>query len=275
MAGIRTILLHVDATSASIGRLAVAQALAERHGAQLAALFGVRPDAGEAGLAFSAAAALRAIEEGRFDRHTPERARLRQKLSEQGSGSTWCEVVGDTLAHAFVAEAAYADLLVLGRPADEETLGAAPAGFAESVILDSGTPAIVLPPGHRPKTLGDRVLVAWNGSVPSARAMRAALPIMERAKEVQVVSWAAAPPAGPCSGVDVGAWLQRHGIVAEVHCRAPSSHVAEELAALATRLQADLVVMGCYGHTRLRERVFGGVTRSSLAALQLPILTAH
>jgi nucleotide-binding universal stress UspA family protein len=119
------------------------------------------------------------------------------------------------------------------------------------------------------------MLLAWDGSPPSARAMRAALPFMAHAAEVHVATWAAHVPTAPYSGVDASAWLNRHGIASQVHQRGPTHHLANELASMVARLDADLVVMGCYGHSRLRERVFGGATRASLASLPVPVLMAH
>ncbi|MEP7299917.1 MAG: universal stress protein [Caldimonas sp.] len=275
VSAIRSVLLHLDATPASAARLALANSLAERHGARLTALFGVRPDLDRTAFAYSAGAALRAAEGAEGTPRQLEWARLRDLFAGSRSGNLWCEVVGDTVTHAFLAEAIYADLLILGQPVDAGTAGGAPPGFVESVILESGVPAIVLPPAHRLETIGSCVLLAWNGSAQAAGAMRAALPIMQRAEQVHVVSWAALPPAAPCSRLDVATWLERHGIASKVHLRPPSSGVADELASLAGQLGADLVVMGCYGHNRLRERVFGGVTRSTLARLPVPVLMAH
>ena len=143
------------------------------------------------------------------------------------------------------------------------------------MILASGTPAIVVPHPHRQETIGERVVVAWNGSIAAARALRAALPLLRDSQSVHVATWGAQPPVAPFSRLDVCAWLRRHDIGAELHAGASGAHVARELAALAGEVRADLVVMGCYGHSRLREQVFGGVTRSVLAPLPAPMLMTH
>jgi len=271
---IRSILLHVDATPASIARLTYARALADRHGASVTALFGVRSPASRAAFAYSAGAALRAAEE-EVVAHDHERSRLRALLTEHQPECAWCEVAGDSVRHAFLAEAIYADLLVLGPPPGVDDEGAAPHGFVESVILESGTPAIVVPYPERQDTIGERVLVAWNGSVAAARALKAALPLLRAATRVHVATWGVQPAVAPFSRLDVRAWLRRHDIEAELHASPSAAHIANDLGALATDVKADLVVMGCYGHGRIREQVFGGVTRALLARLPAPILMTH
>jgi nucleotide-binding universal stress UspA family protein len=271
---IRSILLHVDATPASIARLTFARALADRHGARVTALFGVRPHTRRAAFAYSAGAALRAAAEEGVP-HEHERARLRELLAEHRPECAWCEVAGESVGHAFIAEAIYADLIILGPPAGLDDEGAAPHGFVESVILGSATPAIVVPYPDRQETIGERVVVAWNASVSAARALKAALPLMGAATSVHVATFGTKPPVAPFSRLDVIAWLRRHDIEAELHVNSSAAHVANDLAALAIDVGADLVVMGCYGHSRIREQVFGGVTRALLAALPAPILMAH
>ena len=272
---IRSLLLHLDATAASAARLAVARTLAAQHGARITAMFGARPDPGRAAFAYSAGAALRAAEAQETLACAVERDQLLALCGDDDPDLTWCDVVGDSVAHAFLAEAVYADLLVLGRPARADTPADAPRNLVEAAILESGVPAIVVPPTRRHDTVGDRILIAWNGSPQAAKALRAALPLLMRAAEVHVASWAAHAPTAPCSRLDVGGWLQRHGIGVRVELHAPSAHIGDAIARAALRLDVDLVVMGCYGHARLRERLFGGATRSSLAALPVPILMAH
>ena len=172
-------------------------------------------------------------------------------------------------------DASFGDLIAGTGPSTEEEAASAPPGFLESVILESGVPAIVVPRSHRLETFGRRVLVAWDGSATAARAMRAALPFLAQADKVHVATWAAHLPAAPYSRVDVSTWLDRHGMRSEIHRRAPAHHVANELASMVARLDADLVVMGCYGHSRMRERMFGGATKAALTTLTVPVLMAH
>jgi nucleotide-binding universal stress UspA family protein len=236
-------------------------------------LFGVRPDPNQGPFAYSAGAALHDAEE-RGTAIGSERARLRDLFADGDEECRWCDVVGDSVVHGFLAEAAYADLLVLGQAAAADE-GGPPAGFVESIILQSGTPAIIVPHPHRQATIGERALVAWNGSVQAARALKAALPILQHSASVDVVSWARHPPSAPFSGLDIETSLQRHGIRARTHLRAPAADIAEELRAATLELDCDVLVMGCYGHSRIREQVFGGVTRALLAQLPVALLMAH
>jgi len=271
MSELRSILLHVDATAGSSERLALAHALADRHQASVTTLFGAQSETVEASFAHSAGAALAAAE-SRPEPHARERDLLQDRLRQRES--MWCEAPGHAIVGAMVAEAIYADLLVLGRQVEGEA-GGPPAGFVESVILQSGTPAVVLPYPHRKLAIGNRMLVAWDGSLQAARAVRSALPLLRLAERVQVVTWGPQLHVAPVSRLDLPAWLRRQGIAAHVQLRPASAKLAQELAAMALDDDTDLVVMGCYGHSRFRERIFGGVTRASLVQLPVAVWMAH
>jgi nucleotide-binding universal stress UspA family protein len=268
---IRSILIHLDVTPASLERHSLAHELADRFDAEVTVLFGVA-EAVQPAFAYSAAAALRAAEEvseGPF-----EIARARLHAAQRERGGTWCDV-GRDLIHSLVAEAAYADLVIVGPPVRSHDAGSAPSGFVELSILQSGTPTLVVPHPHCQETLGDRVLIAWDGSVPAARAVRSALPFLRGASQVHVASWSRQPALAPCSRMGLAEWLQRHDVPVTQHLRDSTAHVGAAICALARELQADLIVMGCYGHAILRERLFGGTTRSVLASLPAPVLTSH
>ena len=271
MSELRSILLHLDATAGSFERLALAHALADRHEASVTALFGAQSEAVDTSFAHSAGAALAAAE-SRPEPHARERDLLQDRLRQREG--TWCEAPGHAIVAAMVAEAIYADLLVLGRQIEGEA-GGPPAGFVEAVILQSGTPAVVLPYPHRKLAIGNRVLVAWDGSLRAARAVRSALPLLRLAERVQVVTWGRQCPAAPLSRLDMPGWLQRHGIAVHLQLRPPSAQIVQELASVAEDDDTDLVVMGCYGHSRIRERIFGGVTRAVLARLPVAVWMAH
>jgi len=271
---IKSILLHVDATAAAAVRLEVALQLAGRLDAKLTAVFAAAWDE-QASFAYSAAAALDARGSHPLALHRDAESRLRRHRLLEHADVGWCDIVGEAITPGFLAESVYADLLVVGRQPRSSEPGGAPPGFVEAVILQSGRPTLVIPAGmHRPSA-SQRVVVAWNGSLPSMRALSGALPLLRLADRVHVVSWARHAAVAPFSRVDVREYLARHGIDAEIHQEAVASNVAGALAGKARELSGDLIVMGCYGHSRAAERVFGGTSRSILAHADIPVLMAH
>ncbi|PKA45500.1 universal stress protein [Rhizobium sullae] len=146
------------------------------------------------------------------------------------------------------------------------------------VLFDAGQPAMLLP--DHPSTLCPRkVLLAWDGSVPAGRAVRAGHDILVAAEEVHVVlvdQPRSRFEGGDEPGAGMANYLARHGINVVVDriasCGCPISDV---LVRHAREIGADLIVMGAYGHSRLRERILGGVTRATIDQLKLPALMAH
>ena len=276
MSAVASILLHLDATPSSGARLEVASELAARLDADITAVFGAAWDSERASFAYSASAALEA---SAFDpaalAHEEARAALRRHRLFDSPAVTWCEVVGHSVARGFVEEAVYADLLVVGQEARLPESGSAPPGFVETVILDSGKPTLVVPTALRTSTVARRIVVAWNGSAQAARALAGALPLLRLAEAVHVVSWSRLAPTAPFSRIDAVSWLRRHDVEAQVHLLEPSAQVAREIGPFAARVGGDLIVMGCYGRSRASERVFGGATRSVLAAMDIAVLMAH
>jgi len=268
---IRSILVHLDVTPASLERHTLTHELADRFDAKVTVLFG-GAEAAQPTFVYSAAAAMRAAEEmseGPF-----EIARARLHAAQLERGGAWCDV-GRDLIPALVAEAAYADLVIVGPPTRSHDTGTAPPGFVELSILQSGAPTLVVPHPRCQETLGDRVLIAWDGSVPASRAVRSALPFLRSASQVHVASWSRQPALAPCSKLGLAEWLHRHDVAVTRHMRDSTANVGGAICALARELRVDLIVMGCYGHALLRERLFGGATRSVLTSLPAPVLTSH
>jgi nucleotide-binding universal stress UspA family protein len=121
------------------------------------------------------------------------------------------------------------------------------------------------------------VLLAWDGGRTAARAVGDAMPFLEKAKQVEVVIVGAKPPkSDEVPGADLGEHLARHGITTTVkRITAPDNNVASTILSHAADSSADLIVMGGYGHSRLREFVLGGVTRGLLESMTVPVLMSH
>jgi nucleotide-binding universal stress UspA family protein len=143
--------------------------------------------------------------------------------------------------------------------------------------MESGRPVLIVPNDHSDSRIGSRVLVAWSGQRESARAVFDALPVLKTSEEVRIVRVA------PTSGEDTLAWtsdiastLMRHGVNCDrTHVVALEEGVGETLAQSAKDFGADLVVMGCYGHSRFREFVLGGASRYFLTEAKIPVLMSH
>ena len=149
----------------------------------------------------------------------------------------------------------------------------------EGALFSSGKPLLLVPEGSQPTLKPKRVLVAWDSRVEASRAVRESLEMLAAAESVRL---ALVDPVegddyhGAEPGADAAAYLARHGVKVTVD-RLPSSNhsVAEVLRRHAIDTSSELMVMGAYGHSRLRERIFGGVTRSILESPPLPILMAR
>jgi nucleotide-binding universal stress UspA family protein len=151
--------------------------------------------------------------------------------------------------------------------------------FPERLAVDSGRPVLMVPSAGVGHEIGSKVLVAWNGSREAARAVFDALPLLKGSKEVVVLGIEQVRSSGgslPLPDTAIGATLARHGINVTVRTTSSGeSSVGETILAEAIKEGADLIVMGAYGHTRLREFVFGGATRHMARNLTLPTFLAH
>jgi nucleotide-binding universal stress UspA family protein len=149
--------------------------------------------------------------------------------------------------------------------------------FAEAALFNSGRPVLLVPYAHNKTFKPDRIYVAWDGGTAAARSLTDAMPFIERAKAVEVVTVApdAKTPGAP--GTGIARHLARHGInnVEVRNVVADNITVAAKILADASSRDADLIVMGGYGHSRLREFVLGGVTREVLASTSVPVLMSH
>ena len=145
----------------------------------------------------------------------------------------------------------------------------------EEILFQSGGPAIVFPAGAEPSAL-DTVAVAWDAGRASARALRDALPVLKRARRVVILSVTDDKEIASDAGADAAAFLAAHGVTATTATIARgASSIGDALQNRAIEQGAGLLVMGAYGHSRLRDFVLGGATKSILAAPKLPVLMSH
>jgi nucleotide-binding universal stress UspA family protein len=146
----------------------------------------------------------------------------------------------------------------------------------EAALFETGRPALVVPYSQKGGVKLDRIMLCWDGSRSAARAASDAMPFLERAGTVEVVIVTEHSKGDETPGADIAQHLARHGLAVEVKLIvAPDAKTADVLLSHAADTSADLLVLGGYGHSRLREFVLGGVTRSILEAMTVPALMSH
>ncbi|MBN9259349.1 MAG: universal stress protein [Hyphomicrobium sp.] len=147
------------------------------------------------------------------------------------------------------------------------------------LAMEGGRPVLIVPKAGELGSIGERVVVAWNNSRESARAVFDALPLLQKANEVTVLSVeeAGKPEAtSEIAGAEIGATLARHGVKVNVQQTKPGrGDAGVELLAQVSAHRADLLVMGCFGRSRLREFVLGGASRHVLQNATVPVLMSH
>jgi nucleotide-binding universal stress UspA family protein len=274
---LKDLLVHVGTDPACAARVDVAIDLAAAHDAHLTGIhilvWPVIPPYIAAELPHEAHDI-----QGRHLREAAERARalFEERARLGGVRHEWRAIEGD-LIETMTLHARYSDLTVVGQGIDsgehERGLSALPAELALAV----GRPVLVVPRYGTFASLGERVLVGWNGSREATRAVNDAIPILRRAGKVTVLTVdPEEEPSRRVAGADISLHLARHGISAEA-ASTPAAAIAvgDALLSYAADLVADLIVMGGYGHSRLRERILGGVTRHLLQSMTVPVLMSH
>ena len=281
----KSILVHLDASPRSAERLSIAHRLAREQGASLTALYAVLPMLLSTPWATvdGMATAMPMLEE--VDREQRAGARAIFEREAAGGDMVWVEAGVDGLQSVLLDHALYVDLLVLGQTDPRDTrAGALPPDMVPTLITDSGKPALVVPytgafagrfAGSLDAADGE-VLLAWKSTRESARAVSAALPWLRRAARVHVAGPSEPDAEGRAPIARLEAWLRCQGVTAPLqphHIGRDS--VGDELLSLASDIGADLLVMGCYGHSRAREFVLGGASQTVLRSMTLPVLMAH
>ena len=167
------------------------------------------------------------------------------------------------------------DLAVVGQPKRNEAVP--DEVLDEGVLFDSGRPVIFVPFIQKDGLKLDHVMVCWDGSRAATRAIGDAMPILEKAKQVDVVIVAAKEAkTNELSGADLGQHLARHGIKVDVkRITSPDIDTASTILSYAADASTDLIVMGGYGHSRLREFILGGVTHAIFESMTVPVLMSH
>jgi len=186
--------------------------------------------------------------------------------------------IDDESAYGLALQSRYCDLLVIGRPDPDQPTTGLPVGLPQKVVLHGARPVLLVPRQGEFEHVGRNAVIAWDGSIEAARAITAALPLLRHSRKATLAVFNPQEryeAHGEEPGADMALFLARHGIQVVVEQRTTALDVGDALLSMAANLGADLLVMGCYGHTRLHELVLGGASRTVLRSATLPVLMAH
>ncbi|MDX5350373.1 MAG: universal stress protein [Paracoccaceae bacterium] len=174
-------------------------------------------------------------------------------------------------------KARFSDLTVLGSPYAPGSPGDAEI-VLEAALFDGGCPVLVVPASGLPAEPPQRILLAWNQSVEALAATRRALPLLRAARAVEIacIDPRRSGAEGPDPGAALCQMLTRHGVKAEIAVLArTAATISDELNRRAIETGADMIVMGAYGHSRLRQAILGGATRNMLEKSAVPVFMAR
>jgi nucleotide-binding universal stress UspA family protein len=275
--GFKTILVHVDTGRSASARLKFSAELAARFAAHVTGLYVRRPfqapaftDAGPA-----MDSLYRTYENAAKADEALAMAAFRDLVGGTSLSSDW-QVVDGLAEEVVAAHARYVDLVIVGQAEPDAPATTTPEDLAETVAISGERPVLIVPHIGVVKPAGKTVLVCWNGTREAARAATGALPILKTADKVIILLIDPKTDGAEQPGAAVARWLVRHGVKAIIQRdTAAESSVGGVILSRAADQDADLIVMGLYGHSRVREWVLGGASRTLLASMTVPVLVAH
>jgi nucleotide-binding universal stress UspA family protein len=276
--GYKTILVHCDASRGTAGRLGIAVDLADYFAGHVVGLH-VRqafqaPAFTDAGPAMDSL--YRTYETTMRAEEAMATAAFRDAVGNQGISSEW-RVADGYVDEILAAEARVADLVIVGQAEPDSPPTATPDDLAEDIAMAAECPVLIVPYIGAAKPPGKTVMLCWNDSREAKHAAVGALPLLAAADKVIVLIIDPKASRGREEpGADVAVWLARHGVKVTVQRdSAADSDVGGVILSRAADHDIDLIVMGIYGHSRMRERVLGGASRTLLASMTAPLLVAH
>lgn len=278
---VKSLLLHLGEAEESAKEIDAGIELAERFGAHLVGLY-VTPEPVFPAFVMGQMpyGTLETQQENAAKRAEEATAAFKKACDKAGVSSELRE------ARSFVEDipavvsqhGRYADMLIL-RQYNPDAPGPGGSALLERTVLSCGAPALIVPYIGTSEGFGSRIMIAWDSSREAARAVKDAMPFLEAANEVTVLCVnprkdAAAPSHEP--GADIAHFLARHGVKAEAkHVTSKEVSIGETLLSRMSDEGADMLVTGAYGHARLTELILGGVTRTILEHMTVPVLMSH
>jgi nucleotide-binding universal stress UspA family protein len=270
----KSVLLHIHEDHGAESRLQAACDLARSSGAHIHCVqITAAPDFVAADV-YGGASMAPAMMAELYDIDEKARRRVEDRLRREDVSWDWRHVEGDII-HGLLSASTLTDGMIVTLPSGPRKQLADPLHLAADLALGGRVPVLAIPQESRGFAVTGRAVVAWEGSQEASAALRLATPLLKLAEEVHVVT---VEEAGkyPFPATDAPEYLARHGIKSQLHTWPQDGRTVEAaLQAAMGVLKPDWMVMGAFGHSRLRELVFGGVTRTMLRVVQVPLLLAH
>lgn len=269
----KSVLLHIQDDAGFEARLQTALDVVRASGGHLTCLYVTPINAYVAFDNFGGVFVMNDVLE-QLEKHKAElKGRVEARLKAEGVSWDYVESTADP-AQAIISNSALSDLIVMSHPLGDKPQGIAHA-LVGDVVMAAATPVLLVPDSSKSLDTAGATAIAWNGSYEAAHALRAALPLLQMAGNVHIISVTEGRDH-EFPSIAASEYLARHGIKSELHEKSGAAGpVGPALIATAAQLRAQYLIMGAYGHTRAREYLFGGVTRDLLKDSPIPLLLAH
>lgn len=274
MTGIKHIVAHLEGGAHDAAVLRLSATLADRFGAALEGVFANVPPFIPASIDGMLTPQIIEAQQNIYKQRAEAAKKSLAAVKLAKGAAAWTQVDG-MASDAVLARARYADLTVLAQPAPEETDAATDYDSPAEIVMGAGRPVLMVPYAGKFPDVGKRVLAAWSGTRESARSLADALPFLSAASDLTVLT---VNPHGETAQMeaDLKRWLGEHGVNAKTRvAHTQDIEVGDVLLSAAADLSADLIVMGAYGRSRLRELILGGATHSIFRHMTAPVLMSH
>ncbi len=274
MSRFKTILVHLANDEGHMTRFEIALELARKFDAHLIALYNLSPvSMPQAGRGYSLGYLKEATEIAR-EKAVAVKAEVEETCEKAGVPIEWRMDEGDHLK-VMSAHAHCADLVIVTHSEADEFEDRITFHIPENVVLTTGCPVLVLPHPCAAKLPGRNVLIAWNNTRQSLRALRDSIPFLQKAEKVILLVIFKAEHE-PTPGADIAAALSRHDISPQIIINVNhGSQVGNDILVHAKSTHSDLIVMGAYGQSRLRQIFLGSITKPVTANTTVPVLLSH
>ncbi len=274
----KTIMVYVDEQESCPKRLEVACRLAEQEGAHLIGLHIVRQVTYPSYVAAEIPASVLDQQKRDLELRSQHSKDLFEKaVKEFNVEYEWraMHASKSDIASLVIENVRYVDLMIVGQKDPDHEL-ALVDDLPERLVMETGRPTLIVPYTGNFNHMGEHAMIAWNASREAVRAVYDALPMLKHAKIVKIMSVNPNGDEGPLPGADLAVMLARHGVKAEVETFVGKGiSIGDMLLNRMTDEGIDFLVMGGYGHSRLREMVLGGATRTILQQMTAPVLMSH